>query len=109
MTSRISEHTIERINGRLNGIITEADIKLAEKAARYFESEKKIYVGIRRFGRTIKIHEAGYVGGNGTGINGNCLVAVIKNGTISTIMVAKEENKSYFKSDSEKGLVFVKG
>lgn len=109
--TRISDHTIERISGRLNGIVTKADIAIATAAAKKFETEEKIYVGIRRFGRMISIDEAGYEKvdtGNGTGINGNCLVAVIKRGEIKTLMVAKEENDWYFKRDSARGLVFVR-
>lgn len=107
MTERISKHTIERITGRLSGIVTKRDIAIAAAAAKKFEMEEKIYVGIRRFGKMITVEEVGYNGGNGTGINGNCLVAVIKRGEVSTMMVSKEENDWYFKRDSKRGLVFV--
>lgn len=103
---RISSHTRLRIKGRLAGIVTNQDFLNAVAGAEKYRTEPKIYIGVRRFGRTISINEHGYEGGNGTGINGDCLVAVVKHGVIITMMASHEKNDWYFKRDSTKGLVF---
>ena len=96
MTARLTPHTITRVKERLAGIVKLEDIQAAIAAAETFENERKIYAIVKKYGKTISVKEDNYRGGNGSGINGDCLVAVIKNGKVATIMLSKSYNKKYF-------------
>ena len=73
----ISIHTRERIWGRLEGIVTEADCLEFEKASEYFVKGKH-YVQIRKFGRVLWTNDS----------IGDCLVCVIIDGVVVTAMLS---------------------
>ena len=99
--TRINEgcdHLEERIDRRLKGLVTSTDLNKIRRFAQMRKECPKFYLVVRTF-NPIKINEDGYDGGNGTGIRGDSLIAVIKNGVVVTIMLSWHKDKRYF-SDS---------
>lgn len=99
---RISPHVIFRSRGRLGDYITEDDLLKASKAAERYQKEDKVYALLRKFGKPIDtIYEGTY------DINGDSLVAVIRNGAVVTIMIGWANRSNYYRRDSRLGLVSI--
>jgi len=89
------DHLEARVDSRLKGLVTSTDLNKIRRFAQLRKDCEKFYLVVRTF-KPIKINEVGYDGGNGKGIRGDSLVAVIKNGVVVTIMVSWHQDKRYF-------------
>jgi hypothetical protein len=94
----ITSHAVDRIENRLSGIITKDDeVKIVEATQKFTKRDQKYYVIIRKFGRTIHLAEKL----NGQDIYGDCLIAVIKNCEVRTVMMGKSWWHDYFNRDGK--------
>ena len=97
MTSKnFSDHAKSRVSERLQGLITAIDLNKIERKSIELQNSPKVYFMVTKFDQVHHINEQGYKGGNGRGINGDCLVAVYKYGKVATVMLAKSWATSYF-------------
>ena len=91
-----SSHARDRIDNRLKNLITPIELNKLNMATRANKSLDKVYIVIKKFGKTITIEEAGYTGGNGKGLRGDALVAVVKLGELTTVMLSHSKDRKYF-------------
>lgn len=95
-----TEHAILRAAGRLKGLVREQDIQKIQKLAPKYSRAGKVYLMLHRFGKCIDTMWEGNFP-----INGDCLVAVLEDGKVKTVMVTKSWRRDYFYRDSKLGLV----
>lgn len=74
-----STHALDRINNRLNGIITPGMVEYAERMCSHL-SQDKYYLQLGNLGKTLYLPDGTY---------GDIIVAVIKQNTIVTVMLAR--------------------
>lgn len=82
----ISTHAGSRISGRLAGLVSDQMVSFAERLAQVVGSGK-YYVELARFDREV------HLPGN---VNGDVIVAVIRQNQVSTVMLGKSWKKAYF-------------
>jgi hypothetical protein len=89
-TMTTQEHVTHRMNHRLAGLITPAEITRAEIFAQN-HTTGKYYIELKNFHRTIHLED-----NENDNINGDVIVAVVKFGRIATIMLTKSWRPQYF-------------
>ena len=91
-----SRHAQIRVSERLGELVTQNDLnKITQKSAE-LQNKAKVYFMVKKFDKVHHINERGYKGGDGRGINGDCIVAVFKHGRVATVMLAKSWASKYF-------------
>ena len=92
-TAQINEHAIARMTQRLASVLDQNDQTKIEQVAKEFGGRKgKFYVQVKDFGGR-KIHLSDK---ENNSINGDVIVAVLKDGILKTVMLAKSWRSDYF-------------
>ena len=97
MTSTsFSQHARNRVTSRLGTLVTRSDLDKIARKNTELQKMSKAYFMVKKFDQVHHINEKGYTGGDGRGINGDCIVAVFKHGRVATVMLAKSWASKYF-------------
>jgi len=92
-TAQIEKHAIARMTERLASVLDQNDQTKIEQVAKEFGGRRgKYYVEVKNFGGR-KIHLEDRENNN---INGDVIVAVLKDGILKTVMLAKSWRSEYF-------------
>lgn len=88
-----NEHAIKRMTGRLSSLLDANDLNKISNVTKQFGGRRgKFYVEIKNFGGRLMHLEDN----ENDNINGDVIVAVVREGELKTVMLSKSWRKNYF-------------